>query len=44
MAIPEAEILEFKDGKIAPIAYLETENYQLTKSFLNNPVVYLREL
>ena len=44
MAIPEAVILEFKDGKIAPIAYVETENYQLTKSFLDNPVVYLREL
>ncbi|WP_262510441.1 hypothetical protein [Arcticibacterium luteifluviistationis] len=44
MAIPEAEILHFKDGKIAPIAYEETDHYQLTKSFLENPGIYLREL
>lgn len=44
MAIPEAEILHFKEGKIASIAYEETEHYQLTKSFLENPELYLREL
>lgn len=44
MAIPEAEILHFKDGKIEPIAYKETEHYTLTKSFLDNPEVFLRGL
>ena len=44
MAITEAEILHFKDGKIAPKAYKETEHYQLTKQFLDNPELFLREL
>jgi predicted ATPase len=44
MAIPEAEIFHFKDGKIAPITYEETEHYQLTKSFLDNPDLFLRSL
>ncbi|MCR9062988.1 MAG: AAA family ATPase [Cytophagales bacterium] len=44
LSIPEAEILEFKEGKINPISYHETEHYQITKAFLDNPEVFLREL
>ncbi len=44
MAIPEAEILHFSDGKITPTTYGETEHYQLTKSFLENPEVFLKGL
>jgi predicted ATPase len=44
MAILEAVILEFTDGKIKAVSYRETEHYQLTKSFLDRPEVYIREL
>ncbi|MFT7434561.1 MAG: putative ATPase [Psychromonas sp.] len=44
MAIPEAEILHFSNGKITPVLYQETEHYKLTKSFLENPGVFLRGL
>lgn len=44
MSIPNADILEFKEGKISKVTYTETEHYQLTRSFLENPEVYLREL
>ncbi|MGR3811136.1 AAA family ATPase [Jiulongibacter sp. NS-SX5] len=44
MALPEAQILQFKEGKITQVKYKETDHYQLTKSFLDMPEVYLREL
>ena len=44
MAIPDAEILEFKEGKIKAVSYQETEHYQLTKLFLENPEGVLRGL
>ena len=44
MAMPEAEILEFRDGQINPISYQETEHYQITKQFLERPEAFLRGL
>jgi len=44
MAFPGATILNFQDGKIAPIAYDEVEHVSLTKAFLNNPETFLRRL
>ncbi|MFT5884542.1 MAG: putative ATPase [Arcticibacterium sp.] len=44
MSIPDAEILHFSNGKITNVLYQETEHYKLTKSFLDNPGVFLREL
>ncbi len=44
LSIPEAQILEIKDGLIKPLAYQETEHYQITRQFLENPEVFLRGL
>lgn len=44
MAIPGARILEFKDGKISEVKYQDTEHFQLTKQFLENPKVVLKDL
>ncbi len=37
MAFPDAEILLFSDSGIAPTGYRQTEHYQITKQFLDNP-------
>jgi len=37
MAYPESEILCFSDNGIEPIGYKQTEHYQITKQFLENP-------
>ena len=37
MAMPGAEILSFSDFGIRPIGYKQTEHYQITKKFLDNP-------
>lgn len=37
MALPNAEILEFSQDGINRVSYKETEHYQVTKSFLDNP-------
>ncbi len=37
MAYPRGELLLLGEGAIRPIAYEETEHYQITKSFLDNP-------
>ena len=37
MAYPGAEILCFSDGGIKPVGYKQTEHYQITKQFLDNP-------
>jgi predicted ATPase len=44
MAMPEAQILHFENNTIKEINYTETTHYQLTKQFLDNPKVFLREL
>jgi predicted ATPase len=43
LSYPGAQILNF-DEKVTPIKYEDTEHYQLTKNFLNNPDLYLRHL
>lgn len=37
MAYPNAEILRFSDSGIQPVGYRQTEHYQITKQFLDNP-------
>lgn len=44
MAYPGAEILEFSEAGIRPAAYRETEHYQVTRRFLENPERMLRIL
>lgn len=44
MAYPKGEILLLGDGPIHPVGYRETEHYQITKSFLDNPERMLRIL
>jgi predicted ATPase len=44
LGYPEAEILQFGAGSIAPVAYRETEHYTVTRAFLERPERMLREL
>lgn len=44
MAFPDAEILEFSELGIKSVSYKETEHYQLTRRFLENPDKVLRYL
>ena len=44
MAYPQGEILLLGEGPIHPVEYRETEHYQITKSFLDNPERMLRIL
>jgi len=44
LAYPEATIYLFGDGEPHQLAYLETEHYQVTRAFLENPERMLREL
>lgn len=37
MAYPDAEILRFSENGINPVGYKQTEHYQITKQFLDNP-------
>lgn len=37
MAFPKAEILCFSDEGIRPVGYKQTEHYQITKQFLDDP-------
>ena len=41
---PGAQILEFGDGPVQPVAYEETEQYRVTKAFLEHPERMFREL
>lgn len=41
---PNATILEFSESGIKSVSYQETENYQITKRFLENPEQMLRYL
>ncbi|AUS06510.1 AAA family ATPase [Pseudotamlana carrageenivorans] len=44
LAYPEAIIYEFNDKEISRIKYEDTEHYQITKAFLENPKKMLNEL
>lgn len=44
LCLPGARVLTFDDGVIAETPYQETEHYQLTRRFLNDPALYLRHL
>ena len=44
MAFPNARIYELSENGVRPVAYRETEHYQLTKRFLDDPERMLRYL
>jgi len=44
MAYPDARILHLSEDGIRPVAYQETEHFQLTRRFMENPQRILREL
>lgn len=44
MAFPGAEIFSFTEQGICSVAYEETEHYQVTKAFLDNPERMLKNL
>jgi predicted ATPase len=44
LAFPEAQILQFANGRIQEVKYQQLEHVQLTKDFLNNPDSFLRHL
>lgn len=44
LGYPGATIYSFDDASITPISYEETDHYQVTKLFLDNPERMLREL
>ena len=44
LGMPEAEILSFDGGKLAPCQYEDTDSYQITKLFLQRRDLILQEL
>ncbi len=44
LGYPEATIYQFADREPVAVTYEETEHFQITKSFLDNPARMLREL
>ena len=44
MSLPGAEILQFSQEGIAPVSYRDTEHYQVTRRFLEDPERMLRYL
>lgn len=44
LALPEAQILFFHEGRIREVQYDQLEHVRLTKDFLNNPESFLRHL
>jgi predicted ATPase len=44
MGIPGATIFEIQEDRMEKVAYKETEHYRITKTFLDNPEMYLRHL
>jgi predicted ATPase len=44
MAFPNAKILEFSQNGIKSVNYQDTEHFQITKRFLNNPEKMLQYL
>jgi predicted ATPase len=44
MTLPGADIMEFSQGGIRRVDYRETEHYQITKRFLDDPERMLKYL
>lgn len=44
MAMPDAQFIYIKDSELIEMDYKETEHFQITKSFLNNPERMLKYL
>lgn len=44
MAFPDATILNFDAKPVQPVAYADLEHVNFTRSFLNNPKIYLKHL
>lgn len=44
MAFPDSEVLEFSSRGIEPVNYKDTEHYEVTRRFLENPEKMLRYL
>lgn len=44
LSYPGAKVISFDDGEIKQIDYKESSHYQLTKSFLDSPERYFRQL
>jgi predicted ATPase len=44
MAFPEAEILNFDEVPIAPVAFDDLQHVEIMRGFLNNPKAYLNHL
>lgn len=44
MAFPNAQIYQMSERGIETVSYKETEHYQLTKRFLDNPELILKYL
>ncbi|ANF96739.1 AAA family ATPase [Paenibacillus bovis] len=44
MGYPEADIISFDEDRLQRIDYRDTEHYQITRRFLENPAPLLREL
>ena len=44
MAYPKAQILEIKESGIGPVDFRETQHYQITKLFLDDPDRMMRYL
>ncbi|MBE7534843.1 MAG: AAA family ATPase [Anaerolineales bacterium] len=44
LAFPEAQILQFADGRIQEVQYAQLEHVNLTRDFLSNPESFLRHL
>jgi len=44
MGIPQAALYEIQEDDMQRVDYIDTEHYRITKTFLDNPAVYLRHL
>jgi len=44
MAYPDSEIFEIKDDYLEKVEYEDTEHFQITKYFMNNPQKMMRDL
>jgi predicted ATPase len=44
LAYPNADIYQIENGKLEQVDYKDTESYQITKAFLDNPSRMLKEL
>ncbi len=44
LAFPEAQILQFSEGRIQEVQYAQLEHVNLTRDFLSNPESFLRHL